>query len=74
MNAGMMEGGFAEITTIRTDDGRRSIRVGNTRLLDIIGEGEDMVVECKGGRQDRVRVKPEDLIAQLTRILRPKTV
>ena len=70
----MMEGGFAEITTIRTDDGRRSIRVGNTRLLDIIGEGEDMVVECKGGRQDRVRAKPEDLIAQLTRILRPKTV
>ena len=70
----MMEGGLAEITTIRMEDGRRSIRIGKTRLLDIVGEGEDMVVECKGGRRDPVRAKPEDLIAQLTRILKTRAI
>ncbi len=64
----MIEGGLAEITTIQTGDGRRSIRVGNIRLLDVIGEGTDMVVECKGCKRDPVRANAQDLLEQLTQM------
>ncbi len=65
----MIEGGLAEITTIQTGDGRRSIRVGNTRLLDLVGEGADMVVECKGSKRDPVRADPQELLRKLTTML-----
>ena len=65
----MFEGGLAEITTIQTGDGRRSIRVGNIRLLDLVGEGADMVVECKGSKRDPVRANPQDLLQLLTEML-----
>ena len=65
----MIEGGLAEITTIQTGDGRRSIRVGNIRLLDLVGEGADMVVECKGSKRDPVRANPQDLLQLLTEML-----
>ena len=69
MNASMIEGGLAEITTIQTGDGRRSIRVGNIRLLDLVGEGADMVVECKGSKRDPVRANPQDLLQLLNKML-----
>ncbi len=65
----MIEGGLAEITTIQTSDGRRSIRVGNTRLLDLVGEGADMVVECKGSKRDPVRADPQALLKELSLML-----
>lgn len=65
----MIEGGLAEITTIQTGDGRRSIRVGNIRLLDLVGEGADMVVECKGCKRDPVRADPQELLEKLSLML-----
>lgn len=70
----MIEGGLAEITTIQTGDGRRSIRVGNIRLLDVVGEGADMVVECKGCKRDPVRANPQDLLQRLTEMLTAQAV
>ena len=63
------DGGLAEITTIQTEDGRRTIRVGNTRLLDIIGDGPNMILECKGSKRDPVRADPQDLLRKLSTML-----
>ena len=65
----MIEGGLAEVTTVQSADGRRSIRVGNTRLLDIIGDGADMVIECKGSKRDPVRANPKDVLRVLDRMV-----
>lgn len=65
----MIEGGLAEITTIHSGDGRTSIKVGNTRLLDIVGSGADMVLECKGSKRDPVRADPQELLQKLSLML-----
>ena len=65
----MIEGGLAEITTIPNGDGRTSIKVGNTRLLDIVGSGADMVLECKGCKRDPVRADPQELLQKLSLML-----
>ena len=65
----MIEGGLAEITTIPNGDGRTSIKVGNTRLLDIVGSGADMVLECKGSKRDPVRADPQELLQKLSLML-----
>ena len=65
----MIEGGLAEVTTVQSADGRRSIRVGNTRLLDIIGDGADMVIECKGSKKEPVRANPNDVLTILGNLL-----
>jgi len=65
----MIEGGLAEITTIPSGDGRTSIKVGNTRLLDIVGSGADMVLECKGSKRDPVRADPQELLQKLSLML-----
>ena len=65
----MIEGGLAEVTTTQSGDGRRSLKVGNTRLLDIIGSGADMVIECKGSKRDPVRANPKDVLRVLDRMV-----
>ena len=65
----MIEGGLAEITIIPNGDGRTSIKVGNTRLLDIVGSGADMVLECKGCKRDPVRADPQELLQKLSLML-----
>ena len=65
----MIEGGLAEITTIPNGDGRTSIKVGNTRLLDIVGSGSDMVLECKGSKREPVRADPQELLQKLSLML-----
>ena len=65
----MIAGGLAEVTTTQSVDGRRSLKVGNTRLLDIIGSGEDMVIECKGSKRDPVRADPKDVLRVLDRMV-----
>ena len=65
----MRNGGLAEITTVQVGNGRTSIKVGNTRLLDIVGSGADMLVECKGSKHDPVRADPDELLKKLTLML-----
>ena len=65
----MIAGGLAEVTTTQSVDGRRSLKVGNTRLLDVIGSGEDMVIECKGSKRDPVRADPKDVLRVLDRMV-----
>lgn len=65
----MIAGGLAEVTTTQSIDGRRSLKVGNTRLLDVIGSGKDMVIECKGSKRDPVRADPKDVLRVLDRMV-----
>ncbi len=65
----MIAGGLAEVTTTQSVDGRRSLKVGNTRLLDVIGSGKDMVIECKGSKRDPVRADPKDVLRVLDRMV-----
>ena len=65
----MMEGGLAEINTIKIDEDRKTVRVGNVRVFDLVGHGKDMIVECKGSRRDPVRANPRELLVKLYRQL-----
>ena len=64
----MEQGGLAEITTVITADGHRSIRIGKIRLLDLVKDGESLLIEYKGSRRDPIRASPEQLLDLLDRM------
>lgn len=65
----MIEGGLAEITTVRVSEDRQTVKAGNTRIFDLVGHGPDMVVECKGSKRDPVRANPQELLQRLIQMM-----
>ncbi|MCR4876147.1 MAG: hypothetical protein K5922_03140 [Clostridiales bacterium] len=57
-----LTGGLADVTCAETAENRCSLKVGNVRVLDLVGTGPDVVVECKGSKRDPVRAKPEAVL------------
>ncbi len=62
-------GGLAKVTTTHSKDGRCSIRVGGVRLLDLVGTGKEMVVECKGSKRDPVKADPKEVLKALDQMV-----
>ena len=62
-------GGLAKVTTTQSKDGRCSIRVGGVRLLDLVGTGKEMVVECKGSKRDPVKADPKEVLKALDQMV-----
>ena len=65
----LCSGGLAEVTTTQTDQDRCTLKVGNVRVLDIIGRGKDIVIECKGAKHDPVRADPQMVLQMISSIL-----
>ena len=61
--------GLAKVTTTQSKDGRCSIRVGGVRLLDLVGTGKEMVVECKGSKRDPVKADPKEVLKALDQMV-----
>ncbi len=62
-------GGLAEVSAVLNGDGRRTIRLGNARLLDIVSVGKKKILEFKGSKRDPVRADVEDLMEVLNRLI-----
>lgn len=62
-------GGLAEVSAVLNGDGRRTIRLGNARLLDIVSVGKKKILEFKGSKRDPVRADVEDLMDVLKRLV-----
>ena len=62
-------GGLAEVTAVMNGDGRRTVRLGNARLLDIVSVGKKTILEFKGSKRDPVRADAEDLMEILRRLV-----
>ena len=61
-----MTGGLAEVSTTQRDADRLSLTVGDVRVLDFVGKGPNMVVECKGAKRDPVRADPKEILKLMT--------
>ncbi len=62
-------GGLAEVSAVQNGDGRRTIRLGNARLLDVVSVGKRKILEFKGSKRDPVRADVEDLMNVLNRLV-----
>lgn len=62
-------GGLAEVSAVRCSDGRRTVRLGNARLLDIVSTGGKKILVYKGSKRDPVRADVQDLMALLDRLV-----
>ena len=62
-------GGLAEVSAIRNGTGRRTIRLGNARLGDIVTSGKRRLLEFKGSKRDPVRVDAQELIKVLDELV-----
>lgn len=66
MSAMNFNSGLADVTTTQMDEDRCTLKVGNVRVLDLVGKGPDMVVECKGTKRDPVRADPKVVVKIMT--------
>ena len=68
---GMKEptGGLVEVSAVRTGKGRRTIRLGNARLGDVVTSGKKKLLEFKGSRRDPVRVDAQELLKVLDKLV-----
>lgn len=62
-------GGLAEVTAVPSGDGRRTVRLGNARLLDIVSSGKKKILVFKGSKRDPVRADAEDLMEILKELV-----
>ena len=62
-------GGLADVTLTRIDEERCTLRVGNVRVLDLVGKGADLVIECKGTKRDPVRADPQTVLRMFTALV-----
>ncbi len=62
-------GGLAEVTAENSGEGRRTVRLGDTRLLDIVGSGANKILIYKGRKRDPVRADPNDVLRVLKRLI-----
>ena len=62
-------GGLAEVSAERSGTGRRTIRLGEDRLLDVVISGKQKLLEFKGRRKHPVRVDAQDLIKVLDKLV-----
>ena len=62
-------GGLAEVSAVRIGTGRRTIRLGNARLGDIVTSGKRKLLEFKGSKRDPVRVDAQELIKVLDELV-----
>lgn len=62
-------GGLAEVSAERSGVGRRTIRLGEDRLLDVVSSGKQKLLEFKGRRKHPVRVDAQDLIKVLDKLV-----
>ena len=63
----MINGGLAEVTVLRVDDHRITVKMGNHRVFDIV----DGVAEHKSHRGgDLVLANPRELVEKLTKLLK----
>lgn len=60
-----IEGGLEEIRIVSVDAGRLSVRIGNTRVMDIVPTGNDLIAEYKPGKKKQMKTNLQDLITQL---------
>ena len=61
-------GGLAEVTAVRSGDGRRTVRIGDIRLLDIASSGAKKILIYKGRKRDPVRADLDEVLAVLNRL------
>ena len=62
-------GGLAEISAVRSGDGRRTIRLGDDRLLDVVFDGKKKLLEFKGRKKRPVRADAQELIRVLGKLV-----
>ena len=62
-------GGLAEVSAVSSGSGRRTVRLGNARLLDVVSVGRRKVLEFKGSKRDPVRADVQDLMEVLERLM-----
>ena len=62
-------GGLAEVSAVRSGNGRRTIRLGNARLADIVTNGKQKILEFKGSKRDPVRADVQELLEVLDRLV-----
>ena len=62
-------GGLAEVSAVRSGNGRRTIRLGNARLADIVTSGKRKILEFKGSKRDPVRADVQELMEVLDRLV-----
>lgn len=62
-------GGLAEVSAERSGTGRRTIRLGEDRLLDVVTSGKQKLLEFKGRRKHPVRVDVQELITVLDKLV-----
>ena len=62
-------GGLAEVSAVRSGTGRRTIRLGEDRLLDVVSSGKQKLLEFKGKRKHPVRVDAQELIKVLDELV-----
>lgn len=63
------EGGLAQVTTTRNENGSCSVRLDNIRLLDVIDTGSCRVVEYKGRNKFPIQARLEEVISALDKLL-----
>lgn len=62
-------GGLAEVSAVRSGTGRRTIRLGEDRLLDVVSSGKQKLLEFKGRKKHPVRVDAQELIKVLDELV-----
>ena len=62
-------GGLAEVSAVRNGTGRRTIRLGEDRLLDVVTSGKRKLLEFKGRKKHPVRVDAQELIKVLDELI-----
>ena len=63
-------GGLAEISAVQSGRGRRTIRLGDDRLADIVTSGRKKLLEFKGRGKHPVCVDARELIRILDRLVK----
>ena len=58
-----------KVTTVRSGQGRQTMRIGDARVMDVVVQGPEMLVEYKGSRKDPVRANAKDVLQELNRII-----
>ncbi len=62
-------GGLAEISAVRNGRGRRTIRLGDDRLGDVVTSGRKKLLEFKGRGKRPVCVDAQELIKVLDKLV-----
>lgn len=57
------------MSAVSSGSGRRTVRLGNARLLDVVSVGRRKVLEFKGSKRDPVRADVQDLMEVLERLM-----